>query len=203
MSLQSRGRGLRLVRWIRALFHLTLISAALSFIACGEQEPAQEQAPPPAVGVARVEWAEVTTERSYSGRVEAIDVVELRARVEGFVEKRLFEEGAEVKTGDLLIVLEKGPYLARVREVKGQITAAEGTLHLAKIERDRQSTLVERGVAAQARLDQAEGEYQQALGELQRLRAALERAQLDLGYTDITAPIDGRIGRFAFSVRLR
>src|SRR3546814_8686560 len=80
------------------------------------------------------------------------------------------------------------------------ITAAEGTLQLAQIEVDRRTTLVQREAVAQVQLDQAKAQYAQALGEVQRLQAALKRAQLDLSYTDIKAPIDGRIGRFAFSV---
>src|SRR3546814_9156175 len=124
----------------------------------------------------------------------------LRARVEGFVEQRLFEEGADVKAGDLLIVLEKAAVEAEIGQIRGQITAAEGTLQLAQIEVDRRTTLVQREAVAQVQLDQAKAQYAQALGEVQRLQAALKRAQLDLRYTDIKAPIDGRIGRFAFSV---
>src|SRR3546814_17873886 len=80
------------------------------------------------------------------------------------------------------------------------ITAAEGTLQLAQIEVDRRTTLVQREAVAQVQLDQAKAQYAQALGEVQRLQAALKRAQLDLSYTDTKAPIDGRIGRFPFSV---
>jgi membrane fusion protein (multidrug efflux system) len=188
------------MRSLPALRHFAWIAGVLALAGCGESREAPHAAPPPAVGVASVAFEDVTPARTFNGRVEAVDVVELRARVEGFVEKRLFEEGADVRAGDLLIVLEKGGYRARVGEVQGQITAAEGTLRLAAVERDRQATLVKRQVAAQASLDQAQAQYEQALGDLQRLRAVLERAELDLSYTDIKAPIDGRIGRFAFSV---
>lgn len=186
----------------RTLVHLSLIAGALLLSACGEEEQAQQPAapPPPAVTVATVAKQDVTPSVTFNGRVEAVDQVELRARVEGFVEQRLFEEGADVKAGNLLIVLEKAAVEAEIGQIRGQITAAEGTLQLAQIEVDRRTTLVQREAVAQVQLDQAKAQYAQALGEVQRLRAALQRAQLDLSYTDIKAPINGRIGRFAFSV---
>lgn len=182
---------------------IAALSAVIALSACGrdaEQQVPQAAAPPPVVTVASVDKQTVSPADTFNGRVEAVDRVELRARVEGFVEKRLFEEGAEVKADDLLIVLEKAPYQTKIGEIRGQITAAEGTLRLAQLEVSRLTTLVKRKVAPQAQLDEAEAKYQQALGDLQRLRAALERAELDLSYTDIKAPLGGRVSRFAFSV---
>jgi membrane fusion protein, multidrug efflux system len=186
----------------RALVQWFLCASTLLAAACGEvkQTPQAAAPPPPAVKVVSVEKKDVTPSVKFNGRVEAVDRVDLLARVEGFVEKRLFEEGADVKAGDLLIVLEKDPYEAQIGQVQGQITAAQGTLRLAEIEVSRQTTLVQREAAAQAKLDEARAKHEQALGELQRLRAALKRSQLDRSYTDIRAPIDGRISRFAFSV---
>jgi membrane fusion protein (multidrug efflux system) len=195
MSIGSRRTFARLV----AAAALSIMTLALA--GCGEDKQAPTAAAPaPTVTVAAVEKTTITPTVTFNGRIEAVDTVDLRARVEGFIEKRLFEEGAEVKAGDLMIVLEKNAYEAQVGQVKGQITAAEGTLRLAKIEVDRQTALVKRQAAAQTMLDTAEAKYAQALGELQRLQAALKRSELDLSYTDIKAPIDGRVGRFAFSV---
>lgn len=189
------------------LAYLLLIASAIFLTACEQERttrttPAADptQAPPPAVTVAVVTEEDVTPSVTFNGRVQAVDSVELRARVEGFIEKRLFEEGAEVKAGDLMIVLEKAPYETQIDQIKGQITAAEGALRLAELQVERQSTLVERQAASKAVLDEAKAKYSQALGELQRLQAALKSAELQLSYTDIKAPIDGRIGRFAFSV---
>src|SRR3546814_15365581 len=141
----------------RTLVHLSLIAGALLLTACGEEEQAQQPAapPPPAVTVATVAKQDVTPSVTFNGRVEAVDQVELRARVEGFVEQRLFEEGADVKAGDLLIVLEKAAVEAEIGQIRGQITAAEGTLQLAQIEVDRRTTLVQRQDVAHVQLQQA------------------------------------------------
>ncbi|MCO6442075.1 MAG: efflux RND transporter periplasmic adaptor subunit [Nitrococcus mobilis] len=189
----------------RTGWHVPLLVSLVSALllgACGEGQQAQQGAPPPppAVTVAEVMQREITPSVTFNGRVEAVDRVELRARVEGFVEQRRFEEGAEINAGDLLIVLEKAPYEAQIGQIRGEITAAEGTLRLAQIEVERMRKLVARRAIAQAELDRANAQYTQARGELQRLRAALDRAKLDLSYTAIKAPIKGRIGRFAFSV---
>src|SRR5690606_33011380 len=89
----------------------TLLAAGVFLLAaCGDEDEAQQQSappPPPAVTVVTVAKQDVTPSVTFNGRVEAVDQVDLRARVEGFVEQRLFEEGADVKAGDLLIVLEK------------------------------------------------------------------------------------------------
>lgn len=185
----------------RALLRMSLTACALLIGAGADaQEPPQAAAPPPAVTVASVEQKDVTPSVTFNGRIEAVDSVDLRARVEGFVAERRFVEGEDVKTGDLLFVLEKDAYKDAIAQVRGQITAAEGALLLADIEVRRQGALVERKAVAQALLDQATAKHSQALGELQRLRAALERAELDLKYTDIRAPMDGRIGRSLYSV---
>jgi membrane fusion protein (multidrug efflux system) len=181
--------------------HMSLLAGPLLLAGCGEDEAAQQAPPPPpSVTVAAVAAQDVTPTAAFNGRVEAVDQVELRARVEGFIEQRLFEEGADVRAGDLLIVLEKGPYEADIGELQGRILAAEGTLRLAEIEVERKSTLVERRAVAQQQLDEANAQHSQALGALRQLQAALAHAELNLSYTDIRAPMDGRIGRFAFSV---
>lgn len=186
----------------RARRRLSLAACAL-LIGAGvqaQEPPPSAAAPAPAVTVASVVQKDVTPSVTFNGRIEAVDSVDLRARVEGFVAARRFVEGEDVETGDLLFVLEKDAYEDAIAQIRGQITAAEGTLLLADIEVRRQETLVEREAVAQALLDQATAKHAQALGDLQRLQAALERAELDLGYTDIRAPMDGRIGRSAYSV---
>ena len=137
---------------------------------------------------------------TFSGRVQARDKVDLRARVEGFLEKRLFNEGQDVKKGDLLFVIEQAPYKASIAEIKATIQKAQAVLTLADLEVARASQLVAREVGTQKRLDETTAQQGNARGELARQKAALEKAELDLSYTDIRAPLAGRIGRSQFSV---
>jgi len=164
-----------------------------------EQKPAAA-APPPAVTVAKVARTEITPSSSFTGRIEAVDKVDLRARVDGFIEKRLFEEGADVKEGDLLITLDKAPYQVEIDRINAEISGAQASLNVASISLQRQATLVKKEVAAVAVLDQVTAKQLEAKAQLQSQQAALEKAQLDLGYTDIHAPLSGRIGKATYSV---
>ena len=154
----------------------------------------------PAVTVVKVEPRDITPSTSFTGRIEAMDKVDLRARVDGFLEQRMFTEGQDVKAGDLLFVIEKAPYQAEIENVDASIARAQATLDLAAIEQRRQAELVKKQATAQARLDEATGRSGEAKADLRRQQAALTTAELNLGYTDVKAPIAGRIGRSNFSV---
>jgi membrane fusion protein, multidrug efflux system len=177
---------------------------ALALVGCKEGEaqsaPTGPASPAPAVTVATVASREVTPASAFTARVEAVDSVDLRARVSGFLERQLFREGAEVKAGDLLFVLEKGAYQSAVNESKATITRAQASLKLADLEVERQGTLVKRQATAQAKLDEAQAKQGEARGDLLRQEAALEKAMLDLSYTEIKAPLAGRVGRAKYSV---
>ena len=175
--------------------------AAAALSGCGRQDQqAEAPPPPPAVSVMAVAQEDIKPTVTFTGRVQARDKVELRARVEGFLQKRLFEEGQDVKEGDLLFVIEQDSYKASVDEIKASIQKAEAALTLASIEVDRASQLVQRQTGTQQRLDEANAKQADARGELARQQAALEKAELQLSYTEIRAPIVGRIGRATVSV---
>lgn len=183
----------------------SLVTAAIfiSAISIGTGAMAQEAAKPaaaPSVSVTRVVEKDIRPAISFTGRVEAVDKVDLRARVDGFLEKRLFTEGQDVKQGDLLFVMEKGQYEAAVVQAEGAIESAKAVLELADIEVQRQTTLVAKNAAAQNQLDLAIARQNEAKGSLTQLNAALDKAKLDLGYTEIRSPIDGRIGRSVYSI---
>lgn len=161
---------------------------------------AQQPPPAPAVTVVAVESSDITPSVSFTGRIEAVDKVDLIARVDGFLEARPFTEGDMVQKGDLLFAIEKGPYEARLGEVDAAIASAQASFKLAQIEVDRQTVLVQREAAAQAVLDRAIAEADQARAAVQSAEATRADAELDLGYTDIRAPFDGRIGLASVSV---
>jgi membrane fusion protein (multidrug efflux system) len=170
--------------------------ALVALTACGRQNQQSEAAPPPpAVAVVAVVQQDIKPQVTFSGRVTARDKVELRARVEGFLQKRLFTEGQDVTEGELLFVIEQDQYKASVDETKASIVKAKAALALADIEVTRASELVARQTGTQQRLDQAKATQTDARGEVARLEASLEKAELQLSYTEIRAPIAGRIGR--------
>lgn len=155
---------------------------------------AQDTQTPPAVVVAPAEMQDLRERATFTGRLRAIQRVDIRARVAGFVEEVAFTEGRRVESGAALYRIEDDAYRAAVQQIEGSISAAEAQLELAKLQRDRQQTLVERGTGAQAQLDIAQAELGRAQGELERLRGSLAQAKLDLSYTTITAPFDGVMG---------
>ena len=175
---------------------------SLAFLSgCGDGDPrAKSTPPPPAVTVVAVAAHDITPSVTFTGRVQARDKVDLRARVEGFLEKRLFSEGQNVNEGDLLFVIEQAPYKASMVEIEADIQKAQAALKLAEIEVGRATQLVSREVGTQKRVDETTAKQGEARGELARLKASLEKAQLQLSYTEIRAPLAGRIGRATISV---
>lgn len=190
---------------LRRLLALPLgssLSAVLLVAGCSDskQPNPAASAPPPAVTVVKVTAAEIKPATTFTGRIEAQNKVDLRVRVDGFLEKRLFTEGADVKEGELLFVIEKGLYQAAVDQATAALETAQSTLKLADLDVDRQTQLFQRNVSAQAVLDQVSAKQGEARGNMLAQKAALEKAELQLSYTDIKSPISGRIGRASVSV---
>jgi membrane fusion protein, multidrug efflux system len=185
------------------LLAAVILCAVLLVAGCGDNKqpnPAASAPPPPAVTVIKVTAAEIKPTTTFTGRIEAKNKVDLRARVDGFLEKRLFTEGADVAESELLFVIEKGLYQAAVDQAKAALETAESTLKLADLDVDRQTQLFQRNVTAQATLDQATAKQGEARGNMLAQKAALEKAELQLSYTDIKSPISGRIGRASVSL---
>jgi len=161
---------------------------------------AAAQPPAPAVGVRLATMKGVSQSFEFVGRVKAIEKVDLRARVEGFLEKVLFREGQDVKTGELLYQIEKVQFQAAVDQAKANLAVAEAALTNAKVEYERSTELVKRNFTPQSQVDANKAALDSAAGRVMQAKAALTQAQVNLDYTDIRAPIDGRIGRTAYTV---
>ncbi len=149
----------------------------------------------PAVMVAPAAMQAIADSADFLGRVQAADKVELRARVEGFLTERRFTEGQMVKKGDVLFVIDKAPYEATVDQRKADLAAAQAIAANAEVQLQRTRELAERGNAPQATLDQRIAEDARARADIAKAQAALRTAEINLSYTEIVAPIDGRIGQ--------
>lgn len=177
-----------------------LIAPILAGCEEAPQQAEATQAPPVAVTVVKAEIRDLRPSVDFSGRVEALQKVDLRARIEGFLERQNFAEGARVKAGDLLYVIEKAPYEAKVASAEGAVATARARYDRTEIELKRQTTLVAKDAAAQTKLDDAKAARDEAKGSLDKLEAELTQAKLQLSYTEIRAPIDGRIGKSLLTV---
>ena len=147
------------------------------------------------VGTVLAEKRPVTQATSFVGRVQARDRVDVKARVTGYLEEVLFKEGDVVAAGAPLYRIESGPFEAAVRQAEGEVLRAEGQLTNATLQRKRSDELVKTGAQSVAVRDERVAAEQTAQGNLASAQAALQNAKINLGYTQITSPIAGRIGR--------
>lgn len=179
--------------------HLLLLFCALTAIlACAPDEPP----PPPAPTVITepVQRRTIPLYTDYVGRTAASKSVEVRARVDGFLERRTFREGSPVAKGDLLFVIDPKPYEARVRQLDAQVQRCEATLAKTNRDVDRLAPLFERHAASQLDYDNALSAREEAEADLESAVAEVEQARLELSYTRITAPLTGLAGARKVSI---
>lgn len=170
-----------------------LLSVAVPFAAKAAEGPA------PLVTVVTVTEQDVNPPTEYVGHVEAMQMVDLQARVGGFLEQVNFKEGSEVRAGDILYVIEQAPYKAKVAVAKAQVTKAQATFARTSDYMKRIQNVRSGGVSA-TDIDAAKADELEAKAELQEAESTLVLAELDLAYTKISAPISGRIGATALTV---
>jgi multidrug efflux system membrane fusion protein len=165
-----------------------------------ETKPAAAQPQAMPVPVAVIEEQDVTTWDEFSGRLEAVERVDVRSRVAGAVKSVHFTEGALVKRDELLVTIDPDPYAAEVERAQAQVVAAQARVNYAKSERERAQRLWDESAIARRELDERVNVAQEAEANLRAVQAALTSAKLNLSYTQVRAPVSGRVGRLEVTV---
>lgn len=150
---------------------------------------------PPAVGVVTAEHKPVTESVEFIGRIEAVNRVDIRARVTGFLEARLFQEGQEVRAGDVLFRIERAPFEAQLEQARASLASAQAQLENARVALQRARELRATGAGTQAAFDNAQAQERTAAAQVLGAQAQVRVAEISLGYTEIASPIDGKIGK--------
>ena len=171
-------------------------ATALIVSGCARNEAAEPKAAPlPQVSVAPVISRKVTESDEFTGRFEAVERVEIRPRVSGYISSVNFTEGSEVKKGDVLFVIDPRPYEAERDKARAGLAQARSQLVLAKSERDRATSLLAQHAISQEEYDTRAAGREQAQANVEAAQAALDAAALNVTFTRVTAPISGRISR--------
>jgi multidrug efflux system membrane fusion protein len=177
-----------------AAFLVLLCAVALA--ACGDSNSArQNEAAPPQVSVSEPLRRMVTEWDEFTGRFQAVDHVSIRPRVSGYLQSAHFQEGTMVKKGDLLFVIDPRPYEAAAEEAQGQLQTAQAQLTFTTRDLDRAVELGRTQAVSQQVIDQRRQALQAAEAAVITAQGTLKRARLDLEFTLVVSPIDGRIGR--------
>jgi membrane fusion protein, multidrug efflux system len=182
------------------LFRLLIVLLAVSLSGCGDKPPQQAASAPPPVTVAQPTKRTVTDWDEFTGRFEAVEEVQVRARVGGFVTSVEFRDGAFVNTGDLLYVIDSRPFEAVAEQADGQLSDARAKAELAKRELDRALTLNQTQAVSDSIVDQRRQALQGAKAAEIQAEGLLKAAQLNIEFTHVVAPIGGRVSRHLVSV---
>ena len=176
-----------------SVYRLLLVAVAAALASCSPPPPMA--LPAPLVSVAQPQVATVTNWDEYPGHLEAVETVEIRPRVSGCIESIHFQDGAEVKVGDLLFVIDPRPFQAELERAQAERQRVETRLELTKNDLQRAESLRGTKAISEEEYDSRSKAVREAAANLAAAKAAEAVVQLNLGYTRVTAPISGRIGR--------
>lgn len=174
-----------------------LLPLALLLASCGKppQQGAGGQMPPAPVTIAPVEQKKLVEWEEFTGRVEPVEMVELRPRVSGYITDVKFQAGALVKKDEVLFIIDQRPFQTKLRAAKAEVQRAEAVSKAAKSEFDRVSALLAAKAIAPEQGESREAAYKQAVATLEAARAAEHSAEIEFEHTEVKAPIAGRISR--------
>lgn len=161
----------------------------------GSDAPTAEAPPPPQVGVVTVTPGPVALSDELPGRLEASRVAQVRARVAGILQKRVFREGSDVKAGELLFEIDAKPYQAALQSAEATLARAQANFEQAAAQARRYAPLIKANAISRQDYDNAVAAQKQGEAEVAAAKAAVQTAQINLDYASVTAPIDGRVGR--------
>ena len=178
-----------------------LLALLLTVAGCNsEQASSGGQAPPPEVGVAQVLSKSVQQWDEYTGRVSAIDTVELRPRASGYVQRVAYKEGQDVKQGDLMFQIDPRPYRAALDNAQAQLARARVAKQLEAIRSKRAQSLIDDDAISHEELDLRRAAQAQSTADVQAAEAAVATAKLNLSFTEVRAPVSGRASRALVTV---
>ena len=189
-----RLRGLKFLGLTVALAGLGLLHG------CGKPQAQTAPPPPPAVGVAPALEREVMLSDEFPGRIEAVESVQVRARVSGYIQSVNFKPGAPVRKGDLLFVIDPRPFQAEVARAEAALTNTRAQRDLARTELKRSELLLAEQATSRREYDDAVAKVRSLEAQLKALDAQVDIARLNLAYTRVTSPIDGRVGKAEITV---
>ena len=182
------------MRSLRPLLLATpLIASAL--LAAGPAGAQMPGAPPPGVTVAKPVVREIVEQDQYTGRFDPIEFVEVRARVTGYLDKIMFQDGANVKKGEVLFIIDRRPYKAALEQAQAALTSAKARLSFTQTDLERAQVLSRGGNISEQVTDQRRQASQTAQADVDSAEAALRNAQLNYDFTEVRSPINGRISQ--------
>jgi RND family efflux transporter MFP subunit len=196
----TRHRKAGCLKWAPMAVGFLAMLTLIWTIGCKKKEKSAPQPPPPTVTVEKVALKTVPVHLKYVATTESVKVVDIRARVEGFLEERRFVEGADVQKGDVVFVIEKGPYEAELERSLAQLEQDRAALAFARDQVKRYKPLAERDFVTQETLDDYETRAREADAAVKADLAKIKQDRLNLGYCTMFSPLDGRIGRTLVNV---
>src|SRR5258708_2021724 len=200
MPARSIPRRSRVATAVAAALTATVLAAGVLYFNRSNAAPAAAAPPATPVMVATVVQSDVSTWDEFSGRLEAVERVDVRSRVAGAVQSIHFHEAALVKAGDLLVTIDPAPYAAEVERAQAQVVAAQARLDNAKSELDRAQRLWDESAIARRELEERVNARREAEANVRAAEAALVSSRLSLGYTQVRAPVSGRVGRLEVTI---